>query len=66
MGGTACAAMNAANEAAVALFLQEKIGFYDISDAVQAAMEAPVILNPNLEQILEADHAARELVQKMF
>lgn len=66
IGGTACAAMNAANEAAVALFLQEKIGFYDISDAVQAALELPVMQNPALSQILNADQSARELVRKLF
>ena len=66
ISGTACAAMNAANEAAVALFLQEKIGFYDISDAVQAALELPVVQNPTLPQILSADAAARELVHSKF
>ena len=66
IGGTACAAMNAANEAAVALFLQEKIGFYDISDAVQAALELPVVQNPTLPQILDTDAAARELVHSKF
>ena len=30
-GGNACAVMNGANEAAVALYLQDKIGFYDVS-----------------------------------
>lgn len=66
MGGTACAAMNAANEAAVALFLQDRIGFYDISDAVQAALELPVTQSPALTQILDADAAARELVYSKF
>mgnify|MGYP000013095461 CR=1 FL=1 len=37
-GGTACTAMNAANEEAVGLFLQDRIGFYDIADAVEAAL----------------------------
>lgn len=62
-GGTACAALNGANEAAVALFLEGRIGFYQLSDAVARAMEeTPQIQNPNLEQILEADRAARESV----
>ena len=65
-GGTVCAAMNGANEAAVALFLQEKLGFYDISDAVAAAMELPAVQNPTLSQILDADAAARELVHSKF
>ena len=61
-GGTVCAAMNAANEEAVALFLQDKIGFYDISELVARAMELPSVDNPKLRDILSADRAARELV----
>ena len=60
LGGTACPAMNGANEEAVALFLQDKIGFYDIYDLVAKAVDAvPFIQNPTLEQILEADRLAR-------
>ena len=44
LGGTACTALNAANEEAVGLFLQDKIGFYDIADAVEAALRLPVVL----------------------
>ena len=61
-GGTVCAAMNAANEEAVALYLQDKIGFYDISELVARAMELPSVENPKLRDILSADKAARELV----
>ena len=61
-GGTVCAAMNAANEEAVALYLQDKIGFYDISEFVARAMELPSTENPKLRDILNADRAARELV----
>lgn len=62
-GGTACSAMNGANEAAVSLFLQDKIGFYDIYDLVCGAVDAvPFVQNPDLEQILEADRLARDYV----
>ena len=62
-GGTACAVMNGANEAAVALFLEDKIGFYDIPRLVRGAMDAvPFVEKPDLAQILEADRAAREIV----
>lgn len=66
-GGTACAVLNGANEAAVGLFLQRKIGFYDISDGVAAALDA-VAQNdrPELEDILEADRLAREQVFARF
>ncbi len=64
-GGTACAVLNGANEAAVALYLEDKIGFYDISDAVERALdEIPAAAAPDLEQILEADRAAREIVMR--
>ena len=62
-GGNACAVMNGANEAAVALFLEDKIGFYDIYRLVLGAVNAvPFVKNPTLEQILEADDLAREYV----
>ena len=64
-GGTACAALNGANEEAVRLFLAEKIGFYDISHLTRKAMAAlPVVEHPTLEEILEADREAREIVSK--
>ncbi len=62
-GGTACPAMNGANEEAVALYLQDKIGFYDIFKLVSRAVDAvPFIREPSLEQILESDRLAREAV----
>ena len=63
-GGTACPVMNGANEVAVALYLEDRIGFYDIYELVRGAMEAiPFIPNPTLEQILECDAAARQYVR---
>ena len=63
LGGTACPVMNGANEVAVALFLEDKIGFYDIYDLVKGAMDAiPFIADPTLEQVLECDAAARKYV----
>ena len=60
-GGTAGAILNGANEAAVAQFLVGEIGFLDIADKVARAMEkVPVVQNPGLNDILEADAAARE------
>ncbi len=65
LGGTACPGMNGANEAAVALFLQGEIGFYDIYRLVRGAVYAvPFIKEPDLEQILESDRLAREYVFK--
>jgi len=62
-GGNACAVMNGANEAAVALYLQDKIAFYDIYDLVLGAVNTvSFIADPNLEQILESDRLAREYI----
>ena len=62
-GGTACPAMNGANEEAVARFLRDEIGFYDIYRAVSRAVDSvPFIADPTLEQILEADRLARQAV----
>ena len=63
-GGTACPTMNGANEEAVAMFLNDEIGFYDIYDLVKGAVDAvPFVQNPTLEQILESDRLAREYVR---
>ena len=63
-GGTATAVLNAANEVAVAAFLDERIGFADIADCVAAALER--ILAPtcrNVEDVLAVDAATRRFVE---
>lgn len=63
-GGTACPVMNGANEEAVAMFLRDEIGFYDIYSLVSRAVEqVPFIRDPSLEQILESDRLARAAVR---
>ena len=48
--------MNAANEAAVAAFLQEKIGFYDITDIVADCMAgADFVATPDLDTIFRTN-----------
>lgn len=62
-GGTACAILNGANEAAVGQFLKDQIGFNDIARKVRHALDTvPVKMNPTLEDILEADRLARAAV----
>ena len=59
-GGNSCAAMNGANEEAVAMFLRDEIGFYDIYRLVRKAVdEIPFQASPTLEDILETDRLAR-------
>ena len=58
-GGNMACIMNAANEAAVAAFLQGKIGFYDITDIVQECMAgAEFVASPDLETIFRTNDAA--------
>ena len=65
-GGTACPAMNGANDEAVAMYLRDVIGFYDIYRLVSSAVDAvPFIQNPTLEEILETDRLAREAVRRL-
>ena len=65
-GGTACPAMNGANEEAVAMFLRNEIGFYDIYRLVSQAVEAvPFLKKPTLEEILETDRLARAAVKSL-
>ena len=64
-GGTACPVMNGANEEAVAAFLRDEIGFYDIYRLVRHAVDTvPFIQNPTLDEILEADRLARICVNE--
>lgn len=62
-GGTACAILNGANEAAVGRFLKGEIGFNDIPRLVEKARKTvPVAYQPSLEDILTADAAARQAI----
>ena len=60
VGGTLPAVLNAANEVAVEAFVNRKINFPQITEAVRLVMDAHKIMShPGLEQILEADAWAR-------
>lgn len=55
-GGSMPTVFNAANEKAVALFLNRKIGFLDIYEIIENAMnEHELILNPTIEEILNIE-----------
>ncbi len=61
--GNLGAVMNGANEAAVGLFLQDALPFWQIPELVAFAMdEVPMQENPTLDDILESDRAARAAV----
>ena len=62
-GGTLPAVLNAANEAAVDAFLAGRLSFPGIWEAVAHAMDTvPFVEHPTLDQLIEADRAAREVV----
>ncbi len=65
-GGTLPAVMNAANEVAVAKFMQGKITFQEIPDYITRIMNRhQVIDSPDLEEILAADNWARGETERM-
>ena len=62
-GGSMPTVYNAANEKAVALFLERQIRFLEIYDLIQGAMEQhKVIQNPSVEEILETEAAVYEYI----
>lgn len=64
-GGSLPTVYNAANEEAVALFLEDQIEFLDIPELIEAAMEAhTTIPHPSLEEILATEAWARAFVRK--
>jgi 1-deoxy-D-xylulose-5-phosphate reductoisomerase len=61
-GGNAPCVLNAANEVAVALFLQDAIGFLEMSDLIAHCLESvPFIPNPSLLDLEASDAEARRV-----
>ncbi|MEI6757035.1 MAG: 1-deoxy-D-xylulose-5-phosphate reductoisomerase [Chlorobium sp.] len=66
-GQTYPAVLNAANEIAVAAFLDRKIGFTDIADTVDKTMQIHEAYTPvEIEEYLQADRWARETAKKLI
>ncbi|MCI2255466.1 1-deoxy-D-xylulose-5-phosphate reductoisomerase [Domibacillus sp. PGB-M46] len=66
-GGTMPAVMNAANEEAVAAFLDRKISFLQIDEMVERTMEEHTpVQSPELGAVLEADAEARAAVRSLL
>lgn len=66
-GGTMTTVLNAANEAAVSLFLQEKITFLTIDELIERSMNEHVnSSSPDLETILHVDAETRKNVLNMI
>ena len=63
-GGNIPTAFNAANERAVAKFLDRKIRFLEIPEIIAACMEhCTYIAHPGVEEILDTEHAAYEYIE---
>ena len=66
-GGNIPCALNAANEASVAAYLRDRIGFYDIPDTLSRVMDTvPYLQNPTLEQVFDTHQEAFRLAQNCF
>lgn len=66
-GGTMTTVLNAANEQAVAMFLNRKIGFLQIEEFIERAMDAHETIHaPDLETILTVDSETRKTVENML
>ena len=66
-GGNIPCAMNAANEAAVAAFLQDRIRFYDIPDAVSKVMSGVnFVQNPTVEDIFDTNAQAYAMASSLW
>ena len=66
-GGSMPTVYNAANEKAVALFVERKIGFLQIPELIERCMgNHKVIKNPSVEEILHAEAETYELIEQVM
>lgn len=67
MGDSMPTVYNAANEKAVSLFLDKKIGFLQIPEIIASCMEQhKVVKNPNVEEILQAEAEVYDYIGRKF
>jgi 1-deoxy-D-xylulose-5-phosphate reductoisomerase len=65
-GGSAPALLNAANEVAVAAFLEGRLPFLSIADTIARVLERiPATLLPDLDSVMEADGMARRMANDL-
>lgn len=66
-GGNVPTAFNAANEKAVAMFLDQKIGYLDIVEIIEASMEAcSFVENPDVDQILATEQEVYDFIDSRW
>ncbi len=67
VGGSMPTVFNAANEAAVKLFMEKKIRFTKIAEIIEAAMHNHrTVANPTVEEILQAETEVYEFLEKLL
>lgn len=67
MGDSACAVLNGANEEAVRLFLEEKIGFLDIGNLIEKTLDKhKVVNNMNIDDVIALDRWSRETLINLY
>jgi len=65
-GGSRTIALNAADEVAVAAFLDGQIGFLGIPQVIQATLDETVVAHPeSIEQVLSVDSDARQVARRL-
>ncbi len=66
-GGNAPCVLNAANEIAVAAFLNKQVGFLEMSDLIEETLtRSKFIAHPQLEDYIETDRKAREFTENLL
>jgi 1-deoxy-D-xylulose-5-phosphate reductoisomerase len=67
LGGNMPCILNAANEVAVQAFLEDKVGFLQMSDIIHTTMKkASFIKTPSYEQYIESDKEARRMATELI
>ena len=65
-GGNMPCVLNAANEVAVSLFLEDKIGFYEMSSIIEKAMDRSAFMRePTLSDYIQCDKETREIIYSL-
>lgn len=65
-GGNMPCILNAANEVAVSLFLEDKIGFYEMSSLIEKAMDRSAFMRePTLSDYIQCDKETREIIYSL-
>ncbi len=66
-GGNLACVINAANEVAVAAFLNDEIGFLEISDIIESCAETVTfVLSPGYDDYVESDREARRVATRLI